>query len=383
MSKIFLDSKTFGIVIQRDLTGVPEEDQPEKRKECFITKIDALQWIQTYFQDKVVKDYVVAHEHGTEKGDCHYQCCIQLEKPNKTRKDHVMDVIQDVPVYVLYETGKNWKALCNYCKEDGDYICSEKVLEATKKTLMERLIEAPHQKAQLAILSKELPKDIIKMDLNRMFQNIEVAKNIMDEEPAKITFPDYLMEREPYLLEWYMKEMVGYSLDYKGRRKALVLFSKERCMGKTMFAKMLVNNNEKSYIICRNNFNAMDFAKPNAHLLILDDMSFINKQQEMWKALVSSEKTAIRDAYCNVDFAHGLPTIITTNNYALFTYMLASDYFKYDCMFKWVKNYLGPEGTNPRSGKRRIDMDFDLEELTSKYGEPTKKIHIEIGRAHV
>lgn len=377
MSKNFIDSKTVGLIVQQDLEEMEETEKAILRQQCFLTKEDILPWIQKHFEDKDVKDYVIAHEHGTEKNDCHYQCCISLGKNLKVRTNHVKDTINGTKCYILYEKGKNWKALVNYCKEDGDYICSSKVTETTKKTLMERLTECKNQKEQLEILSKEMPKDIIKMDLNRMFQNIETAKNIMDEEPVKITFPDHLIEREPYLFEWYMKEMVGYPMDYKGRRKALVLFSKERCMGKTMFAKMLVNNNEKNYIICRNNFNAIDFAKPNAQLLILDDMSFINKQQEMWKALVSSEKTAIRDAYCNVDFAHGLPTIITTNNYSLFTYMLASDYFKYDCMFKWVKNYLGPEGTNPRSGKRRIDMDFDLEELTNKYGEPTKKIHIE------
>lgn len=70
----------------------------------------------------------------------------------------------------------------------------------------------------------------------------------------------------------------------------------------------------------------------------------------MWKALVSSEKTAIRDAYCNVDFDHNMPTIITTNNYKMFRYMMTSEYFCYDCVFYCVKDYLGPQDTNPRAG---------------------------------
>lgn len=89
------------------------------------------------------------------------------------------------------------------------------------------------------------------------------------------------------------------------------------------------------------------------------------------------KKTAIRDAYCNVDFAHGMPTIITTNNYALFTYMLASDIFKYECYFTWVREYLGPEGTNPRAGHRKVKANFDLSELEGKYGPPKKMIKMD------
>lgn len=373
-----MNTSLFGIVIKRDLSCFDLDLQPEQRKQHFLSKELILESLKAIYKDYTIKDYVVAHEHGKEDGTCHYQCCVQLDRPLRTRITEYKQRINETDVYIMYQAGKKgFNALTNYCKKDGDYIASEKVEEAAKKSLMERLIECKNQKEQIIILQKELPKDIVKMDLSRMFQNVEMAKNIMDEEPIKITFPDYLMEREPYLLEWYMKEVVGYPTDYKGRRKALVLFSKERAMGKTTFAKMLVNNNERHYIICRNNFNAIDFQKPNAQLLILDDMTFVGKQQEMWKALVSSERTAIRDAYCNVDFAHGMPTIITTNNYSLFTYMLASDIFKYECYFTWVREYLGPEGTNPRAGHRKVKANFDLTDLETKYGPPKKMIKMD------
>jgi len=379
MSKNFLDAKVFGLIVQKDLTDVPEEEKPSLRRQCFGTKEAILEWIKAYFENKKVVNYVVAHEHGTEKGDCHYQCCIQLEESNRTRKDHILTNINGENVYILYERGKKGiQALVNYCKKDGDYICSEEIEQKVSKTLMERLIEKPNQKEQLQLLMKEMPKDIIKMDLNRMFHNIQTATAIIEEDPIKITFPEYLINREPMLLEWYMTQWGNLPSDYQGRRKALVLFSKERAMGKTTFAKNLVNNNEKHYIICRNNFNAMDFTtKPNAQLLILDDMAFVGKQTEMWKALVTSESTSIRDAYCNIDFKHKLPTIITTNNYSFFTFMMSSDYFKYECYFHWVQTYLGPEGTNPRSQKRKMLVNFDIDELANKYGEPIKKIHLE------
>lgn len=93
-------------------------------------------------------------------------------------------------------------------------------------------------------------------------------------------------------------------------------------------------------------------------------MNYVDsKDREMWKALVTSEATSIREAYCNEDFKHGLPTIITTNNYKMFAHMLKSDYFKYDCIFSWVKEYLGPEGTKENNKRQYIDCDFEIEEL--------------------
>lgn len=93
-------------------------------------------------------------------------------------------------------------------------------------------------------------------------------------------------------------------------------------------------------------------------------MNYVDsKDREMWKALVTGEKTSIREAYCNEDFNHGLPTIITTNNYKFFAHMLKSDYFKHDCMFSWVKEYLGPVNTKDDNKRKHIECDFDISEL--------------------
>lgn len=51
----------------------------------------------------------------------------------------------------------------------------------------------------------------------------------------------------------------------------------------------------------------------------------------------------MREAYMNVSFKKGLPCIVTTNNIKMFTFMMKSDYFKYDCMFWHLKDYIGPE----------------------------------------
>ena len=378
-----MNCKLFGIVVQRDLPpAMVEEDKKEERKKHFLSKEIIFEMFKQIYNGYKIEEYVIAHEHGEKNDDCHFQCCVQLDKPLRSRITEFKKTVNGVDLYILYQMGKKGlKALALYCKEDGDYICSPNVekMVKTKRPIMERLLECKNHKEQLTIMVKEMPQDVVKGDLSRMFKNIETAKQVMVDTGVHMTFPEYLMDREPMLFEWYMKEMAGYPVDYKGRRKALVLFSKERAMGKTTFAKMLVKNNDDGYIICRNNFNALDFNKPNAQLLILDDLMFINKQVEMWKALVSSEKTAIRDAYCNVDFAHGMATIITTNNYAMFTYMMGLDIFKYECYFHWVKEYLGPEGTNPRGGKRRMKTNFTMEELERQYGPPKKLIQLESG----
>ena len=374
MSQPRMNTKLFGIVIKQDLENLSQEEKTEKRKEHFLSKEIIYKLLEEIMPHQI-NHYVIAHEHGEEDDTCHYQCCVQLQEPIRTRITEYKKNINGINIYILYQKGKkNLDALVKYCKKDGDYICSPEI-EKKSQHFIQKLKEAKNRKEELSIILDTIPKDAITRDLPKMLDNIAFIKDIEDEEPIKITFPEYLIEREPFLFEWYMTQMVGYPQDYKGRRKALVLFSKERCMGKTTFAKSLVNFNEKNYIICRNSFTSIDFNKYNAKLLILDDVTYITKQQEMWKALVTSEKTSIRDAYTNIDFTHGLPTIITTNNYSMFTFMLSSDYFKYDCKFCWVQNYLGPEGTNPRSCKRKIDTNFELEELTNKYGEPKKKIH--------
>ena len=164
---------------------------------------------------------------------------------------------------------------------------------------------------------------------------------------TKISFPSHInIEKQPLLHQWYNKEVLGYADDYHGRRKGLVLFSKQRGVGKTMFAKSLVSFNPEHYIICRGTFNKDQFDKPNSVILILDDMKFMKGQVEMWKALMTSERVSIREAFVNLDFKHELPTIMTTNNYSTFKYMLNSHYFMNDCYFVWIREYIGPEGSN-------------------------------------
>jgi hypothetical protein len=134
------------------------------------------------------------------------------------------------------------------------------------------------------------------------------------------------------------------------RFKALVLYSEERGVGKTSLAKSFVYNNQNWIIHCRNKFNADQFKLiEEAKLLLIDDFNFDPKiHHECFKALVTSEPTGIRDAYLNIQFKHGLPTIICTNDTKFFDYLLKSPDFQHDCMFSDVSGqYLGPPHTRP------------------------------------
>jgi hypothetical protein len=140
------------------------------------------------------------------------------------------------------------------------------------------------------------------------------------------------------------------------RFKALVLYSEERGVGKTCLAKSFVYNNQNWIIHCRNKFNADQFKLiEEARLLLIDDFNFDPKiHHECFKALVTSEPTGIRDAYLNLQFKHGLPTIICTNDTKFYEYLLKSPDFQHDCMFSDVSGqYLGPPHTRQRASSSK------------------------------
>jgi hypothetical protein len=133
------------------------------------------------------------------------------------------------------------------------------------------------------------------------------------------------------------------------RKKGLILFSKERRLGKSRFATALVEDNPHWYIHCKGNFNKEAFIKkPEAKLLIIDDFVYQeSKHREIFKALISSEPTTIREAYMNYQFDHGLPTIICTNDRKFVDMASKSIYFKNDAYFTRIKEYMGPPNSNP------------------------------------
>ena len=156
----------------------------------------------------------------------------------------------------------------------------------------------------------------------------------------------------------------------------MIIWSEKRRFGKTTFAKNLVGDIKDYYILCGGeSFTNDDFeTKPQARLLIIDDMEIKLKQHlEMWKKLLSSQPTAIRDAYCNYRYDGCLPVIVTTNNYETFQELRTSTLFQTECYFLKAPNYMGPQGTYPSelTSEAQI-LSFDLDdqsELRENRGE--------------
>lgn len=123
------------------------------------------------------------------------------------------------------------------------------------------------------MLAKERPDIFIRGRVEDTLKNIDLLTTVV--EPPKFerfTLSKYVEGKFSLIKEWFFNECIPNKI----RRKALILFSTERSMGKTTFAKNVVGGEEPFFIICRNNFNSVSFDKPFAKLLILDDMNYIN-----------------------------------------------------------------------------------------------------------
>lgn len=363
-----INAKTIGLVIYKDV-----QDE-EERKKPFLNHESIKGWINEAFSEYIMEDYVIGAEVGEQKGHYHYQCVVNFKKGLQKKKGYGRMAINDVNCYYVYEKGHSWKSLVKYCQKEGDFIASEKALEAAKKNKAEILLEKKTRTERIEYIVQAQPDIILKGDLTRTLDNIEKAEKYMTaSKSCGYSFPEHLLERQDtdLLYKWYQRECIGKNAGQ--RRRALVLYSKERALGKTMFAKAIAGGLEEDYIICRGNFNKSQFDKPHARLLILDDMNFMAGQMEMWKALVTGERVSIREAYCNIEFTNGLPCIVTTNSYKTFKYMVGSEYFKNDCYFSWVKHYLGPEGSQ-REDDPAAFRDFTIEDLVSQHNEEEGRI---------
>lgn len=363
-----IDAKTVGFVVYQDV------QQEEERQKSFLSHVAIKEWLLECFKDNIMEDYVIGAEKGDLKGHFHYQCVVNFQKGIQKKKGYGRMIINGVGCYYVYEKGHSWKSLVKYCQKEGDFIASAKAMEAAKKNKVEVLLEKKTRTERIEYLVQNQPDVLLKGDLTRTLDNLEKAEKYLNCSPScGYHFPEYLLERSDtdLIYKWYERECIGKN--FGQRRKALVLYSKERAIGKTMLAKSISGGLDEDYIICRGNFNKSQFDKPHARLLILDDMNFMAGQMEMWKALVTGERVSIREAYCNLEFVNGLPCIITTNSYRTFKFMIASEYFVNDCYFSWVKRYLGPEGTQ-RENNPEFYRDFVLDDLILEHTEEEAKM---------
>jgi hypothetical protein len=170
---------------------------------------------------------------------------------------------------------------------------------------------------------------------------------------------------------WFHKYCLTENMD---RRKALLIYSEKRALGKTRFACELVNHLEY-VVIFRNSFAKAFMEGKTPKLLVLDDMKpYTHENKETWKALVAGEETAIRDAYANFAWKLKIPCIITTNNYFLVKALRISPEFNTQIIFQEITEYLGPPGTEPTDlHEVQSALSPELEEKIMKEAEEFKQ----------
>jgi hypothetical protein len=302
----------------------------------------------------------VGHEHGTSNGKCHYQMCVEFFSPCRCRIKPFEFVHDGFTFLCMAQKARNNRALKNYCLKDGDYyyLFPEKVTKlyrhASKngtegkvdpyKTIANNVDTFHTKKDAIDFIIQHDPKTVM-----TNYKNVEYALENILTEPLpefKWTYPSHLLGKFPLIEEWFNLYCTNDNLQ---RKKALVLFSETRALGKTRFAQSLVPH-PSYYIIFRNSFtNEAIKGKDNAKLLILDDMTHYTKEnKEVWKALLAGEETSIRDAYVNFLFSYHLPCIVTTNNKQMFVNMLAEPEFQTQAYFIQIDTYIGPPETRPQ-----------------------------------
>lgn len=352
--------KTWGIVIYGEPNTYPVTND-ERR--LFHISID-FSTIITKLAETLKEHHKIefqqitgGHEHGKKDDKCHLQICIQLATAINTIIKPGKFELEGITYLYLAQKAKNPYALLNYCKKDGEfyYLYPDKVI---KKVFIKNKDGIPTDKINpyativnnKGLIDAEQAKDILVSHASRDFfmSNSNINKAIEQltkpQLPPPIwTFPDYLKEfKDAVLYTWFIKWCFPEELS---RRKALCLYSKERAMGKTTFAKNLINH-EDYIVIFRNSFNKESTLNKIPKLLILDDMQpYTDQNKETWKGLIAGEKTAIRDAYLNFLWDYNVPCIITTNNASLVTNLMLDDQFSTQIVIVEIDSYMGPSNT--------------------------------------
>lgn len=389
ISKIYVDhrpwladAKAFGLILMGD-NSIYELD-PEANKDIHIPNIkkdDVLEYFLSPLNETPIKEalqkIVIGHEHGVENNKCHFQIYIEFKKRIHRQIKPFDCKINGTTLLGIYQPMKKRKeALINYCKKDGDFIeWEDKPASFTNDSAYWSSLISQSSNAIDVIESMKInrPKDLLFFGdrIKKNFENlVEVVQpqefawvlpqhlmELADKDPESVTHSEFFFQRKCKAIQSWIND---YLIPEKmSRRKALFLYSEKRGVGKSQFAKRLVND-PLYYIYNRTSINAEEFERKQktARLVIIDDVKFVEGDREMWKALISSEETQIVSKYYNLTFKHGLPTIIITNELSTIAFWTDSAMFKTQCIFINIEQYMGPPATQIKE-LEKIETHFD------------------------
>jgi hypothetical protein len=394
---------SIGVVIYLEKKFYDEDK--EKNKNIHIRDADppsilAL-LIKKCFEDlyKIpIKQLVLGHEHGDENNKCHLQMIIIFEKIfNKVLNPGAIKIIYDEKstnlIYMQQKTF-NVYALTNYCKKERRATIINKNNKMRRLEINELIDykdndispfdEIVENADKLTI--EEARKKLIEYNSTGYFKNANnyetALKRIIATRP-EVPFkwmdpPEYLKDFTiaggfnflDVFMPWYQKYCInGENLE---RKKALCLFSEERSMGKSYFVRHLVS--DPAYLLeYNNNFTEKPgIGKGIYKLLLLDDMKIIDDRNlQIWKSLVASEPTTIRDAWCNQEFKERLPCIITTNDLEMLAIFKGNKLFNTQVLIIEIEKYMGAPGTERDDLRKHEyylsdDVNFKINNLLMK-----------------
>jgi hypothetical protein len=381
---IRLCSKSFGLVAYATSGYYAEDKESNLGKPMPVQVKEFMQLVETHFNARLesdnikVKNILAGHEHGKENGKCHYQTIVDLTSISRIKREPAELTASDgTVILIMFQACKNFKKLLAYCKKEEQYEwlypdLIEYVYKKNNKGESTDKIDpfATIYKNKESMTTEDATDLVMKLDPRTGFttlKNIEYAldKIIYKEQPEfEWKFPSHIDKvRYAAIYDWFLKYCVGDP----ERKKALLLYSKDRAIGKTRFAKSLVS--DESYCVTfRNTFSTIPNSK-TPKLLILDDMNYTGggDKQEMWKALVAGEATTIRDCYIHYEWTYNVPCIITTNKLSLLTYLATSPVFETQIVFVELNDYIGPEGTRPLDlTEVNLNLSHETENLIRK-----------------
>ena len=383
-NEYFFKSKSFGIVLYR------EHDDSEHIP---LTKQEAILGLFKIFYDlkigdeNKIEEITIGHEHGDEKNRCHFQIFLKFEKQLRKIIKPGNFIEKEIKILYIAQRCREPAKLRNYCKKDGDFLTdfpNKTIIEILRQNKLieqhEGLIDPYDYMMNQENLSENQIvfafKTCRKSDAKKNFVNngkniIETYKSLIKQDfdipPFTWNFPEHIkdflndeknkgrnkIEKAKYkklemIYAWFNEYCLS---EGEFRRKALFLFSPTGGYGKSYFARGLVPEiglcNSPYYVYCRGTLDASEFQTKGkfAKLVIIDDVGYIEKDMEIWKALAVGEPTNIRTPYYNTRWNKSLPCIFLSNNKKTFLHWITNDDLQNRCVFISIDFYLGPPGT--------------------------------------
>ena len=328
-----------------------------------------LKLIETLFKSKYQcqpSRIVIGHEHDT-KGKCFLQvCCIfpsifqkTLKLGSFTVESSYYNLLNGVTFYFMKQKARYTSAINQYIRKGGDYFTSGNSEEETSSSFRSKQNK---RKKQMTLFSQNTPfinnretgsSSLILHRTNEITQDENVNNNMVVElddidegltplpsfswVPNESVFTDY-----PFIKKWYELYAIPENLR---KRKALLLYSDCPSLGKTEFAKKLVNN-EAYFAIMQDKFQNVVIKTP-PKLGILDNLTCLPFNHQTFREIITGQRALVNENEMNFYWPYEIPWIITTRNWDLVKFLYKSDEFNKFIMFVEIRDYLGPKGTEP------------------------------------